>query len=176
MGIVKSTEILKMALVVEDGTGLNNSNGYISVAEYKAYADERGIDYASFSDSEIEQSIVVASSDFLEAYYNFKGDILQEDQALKLPTDIVEINAKVKKSTCIATNLNLDGLLMIVTTADTQKGDIKRLKEKVDVVESEVEYREGSQQTAKVSTPVIDRLLSPYLANGYGGITGLDRW
>lgn len=51
-----------MAFITEDGTGLLNSNAWISVAYFKDYHDTRGNDYSgAASDTVIEQKIVQAT-------------------------------------------------------------------------------------------------------------------
>jgi hypothetical protein len=61
-----------MPFVVESGLGLPDSNGYISVASFKAYHDDRGNSYATYSDALIEKAIVRAS-DYLDTRFSFIG-------------------------------------------------------------------------------------------------------
>lgn len=163
-----------MTLIVEDGTGLSNSNGYISVAYLDTWADERGIDLSAYDSDAKEAAIVTSCLDYMEVFYTFKGDPLEEDQALQLPTDEVTINAKIKQASAQAAYYQLQGTL-IIDHATSNTAEVKRLREKVDVIEQETEYVEGTRNTYKVNTPIIDRLLKPYLVVGSGGFGGLYR-
>lgn len=163
-----------MALVVETGEGLSNSNGYITAAELDAWASERGIDLSDYDNDDKEAAIVASTLDYLEVFYTFKGDPVDEDQALQLPTDEVTVNAKIKQASAQAAYYQLQGLLQ-VDHATSNDAEIKRLREKIDVIEEETEYVEGTRITYKVRTPIIDRLLKPYIVAGSGGFGGLYR-
>lgn len=54
-----------MALTVEDGTGLADSNSYVTVAEAKAYAAARGIELP-VDDDDVEV-LLIKAMDYLEA-------------------------------------------------------------------------------------------------------------
>jgi hypothetical protein len=76
-----------MALVVESGFGLSDAESYISVADFKTYADARGLDYTGASDdTAIEQALRRATA-WLDAAYGarFGGYRVVEDQALIFP-------------------------------------------------------------------------------------------
>lgn len=75
-----------MAFTVEDGTGLANSNAYVSLVEFKAYQDDRGFSYAGKSDTEIQQAIVRATV-YMGAKYRtrWKGIRVKTTQALDWP-------------------------------------------------------------------------------------------
>lgn len=75
-----------MALIVEDGTGLNTGESYISVAEFKAYCDGRGMAYAGQSDTVIEQKLRIATG-YIDTVKRYKGSRLVEAQALEFPRD-----------------------------------------------------------------------------------------
>lgn len=67
-----------MAFVLEDGTGLSNSNGYVSAADFVIYHTDRGRDLidpdtaVQYTDDKIQQAIIV-SSDFIDMKFMFKG-------------------------------------------------------------------------------------------------------
>jgi hypothetical protein len=51
-----------MAFVVEDGTGtVPTANSYASVAEFKAYWDDRDFNYTGFSDTLIQHALIKAT-------------------------------------------------------------------------------------------------------------------
>lgn len=159
-----------MALIIEDGTGLPNSNAYADLSEFKAHYDLRGVDYSQHTDADIEAALIVCTIDFMDVYYCYKGTKLNEDQALSLPTDEVGINKDIKNACCNGALLHLQGLLLIDESQINPMGEVKRTKSRLDVLEKEIEYQDGTQQTYKRNTAIIDRLLNKYLANG-GGAT-----
>lgn len=73
-----------MAFTVETGTGLSTANSYLSVADFKAYHDDRGNDYSASSDTEIEQALV-KSSDYIDTRYVFIGVRLNASQSMEWP-------------------------------------------------------------------------------------------
>jgi hypothetical protein len=73
-----------MALVVEDGTGKADAESYISVAEYKAYADGRGYSYSGLTDPQIEQKLRQGAQ-YVDTICRFKGVRLVSTQALEFP-------------------------------------------------------------------------------------------
>jgi len=75
-----------MALVVEDGSNVSGANTYVTLAEYKAWADARGITYPN--DDTTTQHIYRAM-DFIERQ-NYQGRKANETQPLQWPrTDVM---------------------------------------------------------------------------------------
>jgi hypothetical protein len=73
-----------MALIVEDGTGQTEAESYITVAQFKTYADGRGYDYSTVADSFIEQKLRLASG-YIDSQFRFKGNRKTPTQALEFP-------------------------------------------------------------------------------------------
>ena len=157
-----------MALVLEDGAGLATANAYIDADELDAYAALRGIDLTAYDTAAKEAAIITCTIDFMGVYYCYKGDQLNDDQSLSLPTDLVGINKDIKNSCANGSVLQLKGLLLIDTSISSQLGDVKSQMDKLDVLETKTEYVEGSANNYKRDTPIIDRLLSKYLCLGGG--------
>lgn len=62
-----------MTLVVEDGTGLPNSESYVSEVTFKAYSDARGFNYSTYTDTQIEQACR-RGAQFVDSYrFRFSG-------------------------------------------------------------------------------------------------------
>lgn len=139
------------------------TNAYITSADYEAYADERGI----LPNAVTLDADIIKSADFIDTYYNFKGEVVDPAQAMKLPTDQVTI-ANIKKAALKAVEMQQAGLLTL-NLAGVETGLVKRVMEKVDVLETETEYVEGSQQTFKRRSPELDMLLRPYTIGGTSG-------
>ena len=58
--------------------------------------------------------------------------------------------------------------LLTVDLKALAAGVVKRIKTKVDVLEKEIEYQDGTQPTSKPRTPELDRLLRPFVVGGVG--------
>ncbi len=138
------------------------TNAYITEAEYLAYADDGGVipNYATI------QYDIVKSARFIDTYYNFKGQPVSDTQSMKLPTDEVTI-ANIKKAALKAVEMQQAGLLTL-DLASVATGQVKREMKKVDVLEKEIEYVEGSQQAFKRKAPELDMLLRPFVVGGTG--------
>jgi hypothetical protein len=70
-----------MALTVEDGSIVTGANSYVTLAEFKSWADARGITYGT--DAAVEAQIVRAM-DFIETL-TFKGLKKDQYQPLQFP-------------------------------------------------------------------------------------------
>ena len=70
-----------MALVQEDGSVVTGANTYVTLAEYKAWADDRGITYGA--DAAVTQQIYRAM-DYIESL-RFIGDKANENQPMQWP-------------------------------------------------------------------------------------------
>jgi hypothetical protein len=137
-------------------------SAYITEAEYTAYAAERGI---AVNTTKIDADLVL-SADFIDTFYRFKGQPLDASQAMQLPTDQVTV-AAIKKGALKACEMQQKGLLT-VNLAALSSGVVKRIMTKVDVLEKEIEYQDGTQPTSKPRTPELDRLLRPFVVGGVG--------
>lgn len=143
-----------MALLVQSDLGdVANANGYITVAFFKSYHDDRGVSYSPLTDDQIAQRIVLGS-DFLDQRWRYKGTRLEVNQTTEFPREslydsegnLVEgIPQAVKEATAeyaIRTALFQDA------PAPVGGGAVKRERLKLDVLETETEYTEGYAGTA----------------------------
>lgn len=155
-----------MSMVVENGTGLSNSNSYVSEAEADAYVLLRLVpDWANLTVERKEASLV-AATDYIEATYRqaFKGHRMGQTQALSWPREDAYVDGfevarnivpdGVKKAAIELAILHSQGVPLL---PDSITRGIKR--EKVDVLE--VEYQDGALPMAQFPLP--SRLLQPYL-------------
>ena len=137
-------------------------SAYITEAEYTTYANERGI---TVNLATIDADLIL-SADFIDTFYTFKGQPLDVAQEMQLPTDQVTV-AAIKKGALKACEMQQAGLLS-VNLAALSSGVVKRIMTKVDVLEKEIEYQDGTQPTSKPRTPELDRLLRPFVVGGVG--------
>lgn len=138
------------------------TDSYVTAAEFESYADARGI---AVDDANLNSNLI-KSADFIDTYYNFRGQPVSDTQEMKLPTDQVTI-AAIKKAALKAVEMQQEGLLTL-DLASSQAGTVKRLMTKVDVLEKEIEYVDGSQSTFKRKTPELDMLLRPFTVGNSG--------
>lgn len=57
-----------MALTVEDGSVVSGAESYVTVIQFKAYCDARGISYSGLTDTQIEQNARKAWDYLLQKY------------------------------------------------------------------------------------------------------------
>ena len=144
-----------MALIIEDGTGLSNSESYVDVAYADAYFLKRGItQWATLTNKE---SLIIRSMDYIENNYSYKGTKLVSTQALQFPRVIdgeTVYPIALKNAVCeLALKSNDEDLLQ-----DTGK---TKIREKVGPLE--VEY--DPNQDDLTSYNYVNKLLAPYLVS-----------
>jgi hypothetical protein len=61
-----------MSFIVETGAGITDANSYETVANYRSYWLDRGVDKTSETDAEI-QGRLVRGTDYLDNSYRFQG-------------------------------------------------------------------------------------------------------
>lgn len=142
--------------VVEDGTGKTDANSYISVADADQYNEnhQADTDWSGATQAEKEKALRLATQ-YLDAEYgnDWIGVRANEDQALDFPRadmidrDGVDIDSDsvpqaIKDATVEAAILSNGGTDLIPNL--DSPGTIKRIKNKVDVLEEEIEYVGGN--------------------------------
>lgn len=142
-------------LVIEDGTGLSNSESYVDVAYVDTYFLKRGnTEWDLITNKE---SKIVLAMDYIENNYSYKGTKLISTQALQFPRLIngeTVYPIALKNAVCeLALKSNEEDLL-----ADTDKTTIR---EKVGTLE--IEY-DPNQDNIK-SYNYVNKLLAPYLVS-----------
>lgn len=154
-----------MAFVVEDGTGLVNSNSYVAVQEYRDYYADRGIDKSSETDAQIE-GYLVRSTEFVDLTYKFLEDTLTTTQALEFPRLIDEVDTELPSRVVYATIIMGNHLATTVDPYDDPIKNIKSKKEKVGPIETDISYVTGGNakpSNPAVNYPSVTAYLKPYL-------------
>lgn len=144
-----------MALVLEDGTGLTNSESYVDESYVNAYFLKRGnTEWDSITNKE---SRIVLAMDFIENNYTYLGTKLVSTQSLSFPRLIngeTVYPTSLKSAVCeLALKANNGDLLQ-----DTGKTTIR---EKVGTLE--IEY--DANQDDLTSYNYVNKLLAPYLVS-----------
>ena len=74
-----------MALVLEDGTGLANSNAYADVVWADVFATDRGEDRWMRQSATLKAKYLVQATDYIDKNYRFLGARTYHTQALEFP-------------------------------------------------------------------------------------------
>lgn len=158
-----------MALIVEDGTIVENADSYVSEADLTAYAAKRGVTLPSGNDLTV---LAIKAMDYIESLEpRFKGSRVESDQPLSWPRKGVIINGFFVDDDTIPKQLHelqcqlvIDG--MTVTLQPNGTGRIVK-RQKVDVIETEYEILgDGSVQLTRA-----DNLTSFLVDEGSLGFT-----
>jgi len=138
-----------MAFVVQTpDTPLSTANAYMAVQAFKDYHDDRGNAYTA-SDTEIEQAIVRAT-DYMDSRWTFAGSRQDADQSTECPrSGVYDPNSGLSvdpypeelEEACAEYSISaLAGSLYPLSNVDSTGRDVKKLRKKVDVIETETEY------------------------------------
>lgn len=159
-----------MAFTVEDGTGVDNANSYVAVADCDTYHSDRGNAAWTGSDA-VKQAALIKATDYVEQTFGERWQGKQNDvpQALKWPRysvivdgiylDSDEIPQRLKDAVCV---LALEALTADLNPALARGGAIQ--SEKVDVIETV--YMSGA--SARTVRPAVEGLLAPLFGAGSG--------
>tara|TARA_R110000782_G_scaffold226713_1_gene313507 strand:+ start:655 stop:1158 length:504 start_codon:yes stop_codon:yes gene_type:complete len=94
-----------MALIIENGTAVANSDSYVTRVEYIAYALALGIAISNDFSADVQ---LVESAQFIESHgENLKGYRLNRDQSMAWPRGLVETDGWLWNSDEIPRNLKL---------------------------------------------------------------------
>ena len=164
-----------MALTVEDGTGLAASDSYVSLADFNTFLTNRNI--TTTATDAAKEAVLREATSHIDANYAFPSTRLTTTQALAWPRFdtwyidgklIDGIPAKLKEAVCLLANEALSGSLAPID--DTSA--IKRKRDKVDVIEEEVEYA-GAKGVRKFVA--VDRLMAQIGGTNKGSSVSLVR-
>ncbi len=170
-----------MALIVEDGTIVNDANAYITVAEARTYADNRGFTLPA-ADADVEKLIVQATDYTLQFESQYQGSREEPaTQELSFPRESVYvygelINGIPKQLKQAVARLTVDAANG-VELQPTTNGQVVT-KEKVG--ELEVEYADTASITGStelnVNLKAAEALLEPLFKETVAGfIACIDR-
>ena len=164
---------MAITIIVEDGTGLANANVYCDSAYLDSHAELLGEDLTAYTDEQKKSAIWVAANKYIDRLHEFKGAKVQPDQGMKLYTDLVtfaEAGDDIQQANAEAAILQLKGLLFVDPSTQDVNGKVIKTKDKLDVLEKEREYEEGTSIITKYNTSTIDALLKPYVLPSSSGV------
>ena len=180
-----------MALIKEDGSIVAGANSYANEADADAYQVDRGRTDWADADTNAKEAALVRATDYIEGRFalSFAGERIGDVQVLSWPRSsahypttgndfpIDEVPVDVVNATSIyADSINADGSveglteLAITPELDETGRTITRLKEKVDVLETDSTFAgqaSGSTSLRLIRPiPEADRLIRRWLQGG----------
>lgn len=165
-----------MTIIVEDGSGLPNSNSYGSVADADIYfTDRNNIVWLNLTTAE-KEVLLIKASDYINLRFGqlLKSEILVETQALEFPrVDYPLVPLPVLKATYeYAIRANSVELAPDIVR-DPSGYQVSRTFQKVGPIEERKDFAvigSGSAITYYNAYPAVDCLLRPYLKSVAGGV------
>ena len=135
-------------IIVEDGSGLTNSNSYISEAELSTFATDRGVTLSGTA-----SVLLIKAMDYIETLC-FIGTKYNEEQALQWTRDGVYIDGYYIERSTIPQQLK-DAQAWMAISIDSGVNPFDTLdrvarREKLDVME--VEYATGSASREQITS------------------------
>ncbi len=137
------------------------ANSYIDRAEFAVYCTLRNIDISSYTDNQIDGS-VIQTTDYIDQKYAYSGTKLVETQTTAIPTsDTNGVNPNFKKASCIGALHLLQGGTFDVVFDGATKNIIEQ-KNKAAVLEQQTKYSSPFSGSSYVTIPAMNSLLRPY--------------
>lgn len=162
-----------MSFVVEDGTGLENANSYASVSFADSYFEDRGNTIWAAATDDAKEQALVRATDYLDNRFTFKGDPLDEDQALQFPihdeddpdAEQVDLPNKLKQATCEYALRALSATLAPDPVVDDSGLLVTSKTEKVGPIEESTTYSDARAVQPFKPYPAADMLLRGLVQN-----------
>lgn len=167
-----------MAVVVEDGSGVEGANSYVSLADAVSYATARGLTFPASPAGPAEAALIRATAAIDATYRSrFPGQrVSGRDQALEWPRKYAgdaegnpiaanEIPQEVVNAVCEAAVRELDQPGVMLPDLE-RGGQIKSIK----AGSVAIEY--GANATAETVFSLIDRLLAGLIGQETSGLFG----
>lgn len=168
-----------MALVVEDGTGLEAANSYVSVAFADSYFADRSVTAWSALSNEVKEASLIKATDYIDAKNSrrFTTGALNELQALVLPR-IYFLDANYKRITgipvlwlkAVCEYALIASTKDLFTPASSGAKEIKSEEVVVGPVKTRTEYLDTPSQGSLLSYPSADRLVTQLLGSASGRV------
>lgn len=169
-----------MALIVEDGSVVEGAESYVTVAEFKAYCDARGISYAALTpDTKIEQLARKAFDYMLQEFRGrWKGYRKDANQIGDWPRSFVYLEPFVHGAVgtypflvdedTIPREIKSGQIELMIRAEDNDlMPDLERAETSVTVGPVSVQFERGSSESPRYEA--VNALFMPYLADGRGG-------
>ena len=153
-----------MAIIVETGAIVADSNSYVTEAELTTYAADRGVTITGATDE-----LLIRANDYLETL-NFKGNRYTKEQSIQWPRSGVWIDGFSVDVDEIPEDLKTAQLALAIEidSGNDPLAPVERAtkKEKVDVIE--VEYMDGTRDSTYA--PSYQRYINKLISDGSTGL------
>lgn len=151
-----------MAFIVEDGTIVVDANAFAAVAFVDAYFADRAI--AAWTGVQaVKEAAIIKATDYINNRFLFKGDKVDDDQALEFPRMVCDVDIgmpiKLQKATAEYALRALSGPLAPDPTVDERGLQVVSKMEKVGPLEESTTYSESKSVKAFKPYPAADILL-----------------
>lgn len=151
-----------MTITVEDGTGVENANSYVSVEQFKAWATARGYTYPA-DDTAIEP-LLIKAMDYIESKESsFYGVKYEENQLLAWPRLYYNASTGIPYELQVAQMAYANAAQTIELLPNRAAGDKDATRETVGPITVEYAKKAGSDYNPAV--PLGDRMLSYLFPN-----------
>jgi hypothetical protein len=169
--------------VVEDGTGKTDSNALVSEADSVQYHENHSDPTGwSGADTPTKENAIREATQYLELYYNWKGNKSNSGQALQWPRGGMEdrdgyglasdvIPQDVKDACSYLALQVVSGDTLIPVQQD--ESAVKKFTNKIGPLTQSKEYIGGERPTKDY--PIADKLVAPYITGQAHGIMELTR-
>lgn len=139
---------MALDIIVEDGTGVENANTYLSIEEFQDIADMLGYSYSEFTTDAIMQKLIRSSIILDSTYrYGFPGTRLKNEQGLEWPREEAHYYDGGEIASSVVPKEVKYGLVEMVYALGNNlqpvvsaNGSIKEERVKVDVIEDHKKY------------------------------------
>lgn len=159
-----------MALVVEDGTGIDGANTFVSLADCEAYSLARGLDISG--DEDATSAMILTAMDYL-APLSWKGEPVEPFQVLPWPRNYVylgrnnfpndQVPPDVVAAQCQLVMNQFNGVVLFPATETAMI-----IQDTVGPLTTKYSPKYGAPTTPTL--PLVDQLLDKWLTDG-GGLT-----
>ena len=171
-----------MEFIVEDGTGLSNSNSYLSVDKFKDYSDLYGYDYTGLSDTQIERYLmrgtIIIDSQFRSRFPGYRavsGQALEfhRGDAYYVDGDMIDSESVPKE----VENALVEMVYSLNSGVNPQtnilpEGALKEERVKVDVIEEQKKYATTSGGPKRTIIVAVEDAMSR-ITGGIGSLYDL---
>lgn len=113
-------------MTVEDGTGLEDADSYVSIEYADTYFASRGFDWSTLSNDEKCQ-LLIKATDYIDNIYEWYGIKKTQAQSLRFPRknlrdidgyEVSDIPVRLKQAVCEAVKILVDGSDLFVTASE----------------------------------------------------------
>lgn len=182
-----------MALIKEDGSVVPDANSYADAADADGYQTDRARDTWIAAAPAVKDAALVRATDYIDGRWElrFSGQPLGDVQELawprmqvrypasnnpfptdEVPDDIV-VACILYADQVIGDGSNTASMTELSIQPELNSSNVKRIKEKVDVLETDTEYFSNTSSLRTIQPiPEADRLIKRWLiAQGRRGLT-----